>query len=339
MSDEPRDPDLGEDLVCSKYEAPSGWDYLSDGGRIMCAFSTARAARMGVGVNMRKHESLAYWFVEQVDDDLFEARRINARHVPAGDSEPVSLSRLISEFTPQIAYYEEKVLPAIEELKGILDRGDEFREDGRLYSAEMEYEHARGIEEKNVRALFGLGLIYLSRREVRRTRNLLAELVQIKAVFSGKNQHLFNEFGIALRKSSLFSEAVVYYQRALDFVTDDENLYYNLSRSYYEDGDWNGCLEALIISHRINPGLEIVRDLFEVIVGLAENERLLERYGKPPVPRKVLARARQILAVETGRSSLDEAPVVIGPARGRARTGLESKPDSGLEDTDDSYDR
>lgn len=321
MSDDTRKLDLGETPGIDTTKAPSGWDFLSDGGVIRCAFSTTSVVKMGVGVNARKHRGKIFWFVEQIDDELFEARRVNAKHVPAGNAEEIPLHRLVNEFTPQLAYFEEKVLPAMETLEDILDQGDEYREDGRLYSAEMEYEHARRIEERNVRALFGLGLIFLSRNEVQRTRELLAELVQVKAAFDGKNQFLFNEFGIALRKSRLFAEAMVYYRRGLDFVTDDENLYYNLARAHYEEGEWDGCLEALIMSHRLNPGLEPARDLFEVIVGLAEDEKLLTHYGKPPVPPKVLARARQILAVETGKLSLDESPVVHGVERGHVRTG------------------
>lgn len=321
MSDDISKLDLGEGPEASDPKTPSGWNYLSDGGVIRCAFSTTQVVKMGMGANARKHKGHILWYVEQVGDELFEARRINNKNVPAGNPETIPLHKLVNEFTPQLAYFEDKVLPAMDALEDILDQGDEYREDGRLYSAEMEYERACSIEEKNVRALFGLGLIYLSRKETQRTRELLSELVQVKAAFDGKNQFLFNEFGIALRKSTLFAEASVYYKRALDFVTDDENLYYNLARAHYEEGDWSACLESLIMSHRLNPGLDVARDLFDVIVGLAEDENLLRHYGKPPVPPNVLARARQILAVETGKLPLDEGPVVTGIQRGRARTG------------------
>jgi len=333
MSDDFRELDLGDTPEELDSKTPSGWKYLSDGGLIRCAFSTTNSVKMGMGASMRKHENSVVWFVEQIDDEQFEVRKINTKYVPAGDAEVIPLHRLVNEFTPQLAYYEEMVLPAMEELEDKLNQGDDYREDGRLYSAEMEYENARGIEEKNVRALFGLGLIYLTRKELQRTRELLAELVNIKAVFEGKNQHLFNEFGIALRKTLMFSEAEVYYRRALDYVTDDENLYYNLARTCYEGGDWDGCLEGLILSHRLNPGLDVARDLFELIVGLAEDERLLKQYNKPPVPPKVLARARQIMAVESGKLPLDDGPV-FGVAVGRARTGSAGKPRSGIVEID-----
>jgi len=334
MSDDFRKLDLGDKPDEGDSKTPSGWKYLAEGGFIRCVFSTTKSVKMGVGANARKHENQVTWFVEQIDSEHFEVRLINTKHVPSGDAEVIPLHTLVNDYTPQLAYYEDKVLPAMEALEDVLNQGDDYREDGRLYSAEMEYENARGIEEKNVRALFGLGLIYMTRKELQRTRELLADLVQIKAVFSGKNQHLFNEFGIALRKTKMFPEAEVYYRRALDYVTDDENLYYNLARACYEDGDWNGCLEGLIMSHRLNPGLDVARDLFEVIVGLAEDERLLRQYGKPPVPPKVLARARQIIAVESGKLPLDDGPIVFGVERGRARTGSANKSGSGIVEVD-----
>ena len=316
-----RELDLGDAPQGREPTAVSGWDYLSRGGQVRCVFSTIRKTKIGMGSSARTRTTRVLWFVEQTGEESFEARKINPHNVPAGNADIIPLHRLVNDFTPELAHFEDVVLPAMLELEDILDQGDEYREEGRLYSAEMEYGKALSIEERNVRALFGLGLIYLSREEIGRTRGLLNELVQVKAAFDGKNQHLFNEFGIALRKSKLFTEAVVYYGRGLDFVKDDENLYYNLARAYYENGDWAPCLDALILSHRLNPKLEQSRDLFQVIVGLSESEQRLRRYDKPPVPPAVAARARQILRAEQDVLPLDENPVVFGAPRGRARSG------------------
>ncbi|MBU4191208.1 MAG: tetratricopeptide repeat protein [Pseudodesulfovibrio sp.] len=314
----------------------SGWDFLPGDGAIRCVFSSTSIVKLGQSAMAQRHESTLYWYVEQVEDDLFEARKINAKNVPAGNAEAISLRRLLNEFTPRLAYYEDVVLPAMKDLEKILDQGDRERAHGRLYSAEMQYARARTIEERNVRALYGLGLIFLNRREYSRARMVLSELVDVKAAFDGKNQHLFNEFGIGLRKSGLFDEASAYYRRALDYVKDDENLFYNLARTRYEKGDWEGCLEALIVSNRLNPDLPVARELFRVIVGLADDERLLERYGKPPVPPEVAGRARNLLAAQTGTLVLDEEVVVFDMERGRARMGIGPVPVSGAADATDA---
>lgn len=331
-----RELDLGDSPQARECKGVSGWDYLSGDGLVRCVFSTTRKTKMGIGSSSRTRLTKVLWFVEQMGPEQFEARKINSRNVPAGNAEVVPLHKLINTFTPELALYEDVVLPAMRELEEILDQGDDYRDEGRFYSAEMEYGKALDIEERNVRALFGLGLIYLSRKEIQRTRAVLSDLVQVKAAFDGKNQFLFNEFGIALRKSELFNEAVVYYRRGLDFVKDDENLYYNLARAHYENGEWHPCLDALIYSHRLNPKLEQCRDLFEVIVGLAEDERRLRHYHKPPVPSAVAARARQILRAERDVLPLDENPVVFGVA-GRARSGMATQQkvnsDDGVPDT------
>lgn len=315
-----RELDLGETPKRQKPKSVSGFDYLAEGGVVRCAFSTNRRSKIGIGESAKPRTTRVIWFVEQVGEETFEVRRINGKHVPAGNAESISLSRLLAEFTPETAYYEDKVIPAVRALEETVDKGDAHRAKGRLYSAEMEYDNALGIEERNVRALFGLGLVFLERGEKKRTRTLLGELVQVKAAFDGKNQHLFNEFGIALRKSAFFDEAVVYYRRALDFVTTDENLYYNLARAYYENGQWEESLDALVRSNRLNPRLELARDLLRLMVGLADDERRLPRYDKPPVPRSVAERARKILNAETDMVALDERPVG-GVATGRARSG------------------
>jgi len=321
MSDELHRLDLGDKP--EKVSVPSGWDYLSDGGFIRCAFSTAKKVRMGMSANTGKRDVQVLWFVEQVAPEKFEARRLNPHNVPAGEPEFIPMHKLVNEFTPQIVYYEEDVLPAMLALEDKLDQGDDLRQEGKLYSAEMEYGDALKMDERNVRALFGLGLIFAGRKEVDRTRGLLGELINVKAAFVGKNQHLFNEFGIALRKVGLFDEAVAYYSRALEYTDDDENLYYNLARSHYENDSWEGCIESLLVSNKLNPDLAVSCALFELIVGLANDEKRLARYGKSPVPPEVADLARKVLSMQTPRTTLDEAPIVPSEI-GRARYGGES---------------
>lgn len=326
--------DLGDKP--EKINGPSGWEYLSDGGAIRCAFSTSKKVKMGMSVNTGKRDVQALWFVEQVTADRLEVRRINPNNVPAGDPELIAMHQLVNDFTPQLAHYEEVILPAMLALEEKLDQGDEMRQEGRLYSAEMEYGDALKVDEGNVRALFGLGLIYAGRKELERTRDLLGELINVKAAFAGKNQHLFNEFGIALRKVGLFSEAVAYYDRALEYVQDDENLYYNLARSHYENDNWEACFEALVKSNLLNPDLDVTRDLFELIVGLSDNEDRLARYGKPPIPPDIAKRARTVLSLKPPRTKLDESPVKSDTIR-RARYGANAADDLFADlDTDDS---
>ena len=82
----------------------------------------------------------------------------------------------------------------------------------------------------NVRANFGIGLTYLERGESDKAENIFARLIKLDGAYEEEHKHLFNEFGISLRKNKMFSQSLEYYLRALDLTKKDENLYINIAR-------------------------------------------------------------------------------------------------------------
>lgn len=256
----------------------------NDQGKVSCVFSTTERIKVGTGTTTRKHLSKLYWYVQQVDEREFAVQQINQGHVPSGEKFTISLEELLQDYTPEVERLEEQTLPAMRRLQDHLDAGETHREEGRIYSAENRFNSALEIDEQNVRALFNLGLIYLETKNVEKAKDMMRELVKINETFTGKNQHLFNEFGIALRKAGLLSEAVDYYTVAAEYAPEDENLHYNLSRAYYEQGDWDGCSDALVRSRTLNPKLSAARSLEKVVLKLHEDPDLCEKYGKPLVP-------------------------------------------------------
>lgn len=291
-------------------------------GRIMCVFSSVEDMRVGTGTTTRKHLSKIYWYVEELSDDRFSLRRINSHHVPSGDAQIIPLPKLIEGFTPEVEFFEGNTIPAMELLQEFLDQGTEQREQGKLYSAQDSFRRALGMDEANVRALFNLGLIALSLHDLDKARDMMRELLKIRSTFAGKDQHLFNEFGIALRKAGLFDEAADYYAKALEFVEDDENLFYNLARVNYERGRWEECVEAIGRSRALNPHLAATRKLGELIVELANNAALREQHDKPPIPDAVAAGLVGVMGtmvpVSDGTRGHESAE---SPEAGRVRTG------------------
>jgi hypothetical protein len=281
---------------------PTGRVFMA-GGLVRCVFSVATSVKMGIGVNSRTHDSLAFSFVEQTGEDDFVRRLLNDGHLPTGEAELIALDELIENHTPELGYFEEHVIPAM------LERGTP--EDALTSTIDRSVFHG----------LFGLGLVYLERGQSARATGLFNDLAQSGAEFDGGDQFLFNDLGIALRKCGLFDLAIAFFLRALEFVRDDENLFYNLARAHYENGDWTRSLDYLIQAHKFNPGLTVVNDLLELMVGLEADERRLARYDKPPVPPAVAARARQILAAGSGRLKLDDTLVGRPVEPGHARSG------------------
>jgi tetratricopeptide (TPR) repeat protein len=290
--------DNGEESLAG----PSGRVFMA-GGLVRCVFSAATPVRMGMGVNSRTHESLAFRFVEQTGEDDFTSRLLSDRHLPIGEAELITLNDLIEDYSPELAYFEEQVIPAM------LERGT------------PEDAQASSIDGRVFNGLFGLGLVYLEQGEPARAASLFNDLARSGTDFEGRDQFLYNDLGITLRKCGLFDLAIAFFLRALEYVQDDENLFYNLARAHYENNDWTRSLDYLIQSHKFNPALTVTNDLLELMVGLEGDERLLARYDKPPVPPAVAARARQLLAAGSGRLKLDDTLVGRPVESGRARSG------------------
>lgn len=268
-----------------------------------CAFSTVHVVKVGTGTTARKQKTRHLWYVEEHDDGSYGVRKINPQFVPVGDEEVVDRETLLADYFPEVELYNSRIKPAMVSLDKTLDVADGHRERNEPLSAEMEYSKALDVDETNVRATFGLGLVYLGRNDREKARLIFDELVEMNGAFELKHKHLFNEFGISLRKSGLFSEAVQYYTRALDLNKDeseDENLCYNVARAYYEMGQWTDCVEYAARTLAENADHEYALALCRLAVALGANPSLLEKYGKPAVPPQAAERAADLLGSRAG---------------------------------------
>jgi len=299
-----------------------------DDGVVRCVFSSSEKAKIGAGVTARTTVSKTFWYAEQVEGEGFRMREINSNHVPFGEEAVLSLKELLDDFLPEIEYWERKTLPAMEQLESYLEEGEIDLEDGKYSSAEESFGKALELEEKNIRGLFNLGLVYFETEKLDEARNLLGELLNLKAPFEGKNQHLFNRFGISLRKSGLYDDAVGYFNRALEFIDDDEHLFYNLARIHFERGDWPQCVSALVSCHGLNHDLPAARNLAQLVMNLAEDRRLCQRNRKPFVPVELVEALAGILQSDDMQDS--DLGEISMPEKGRVRG-------SGSTDADDKY--
>ncbi len=217
------------------------------------AFSTQSVEKVGTGTTQRKVVQKTYWYAKELEGGSVEVQPLNGKYVPAGIKEHMDKDAFLQRFSPEPEFYQKTVFPKMKELNTTVMRAEELRAKGAMYSAEFEYQNALAVDAENVKANFGLGLTYLARGESNKANDLFERLVHLDAAFEEEHKHLFNEFGISLRKSGMLDQAVVYYGRALEMTTEDENLYYNMARAYFEKGDIGGCVENLKSALRINP--------------------------------------------------------------------------------------
>jgi tetratricopeptide (TPR) repeat protein len=278
---------------------------------LKCVFSTVTEIKVGTGTTARKQTSKLLWYVKQCGSNEFGVRKINPQFVPVGDEKVIDQEELLSSYTPEVEIHNTRVEPAMASLKKTIAKGDKHREKGEPLSAEMEYSKALDVDEHNVRAIFGLGLVYLDREDKEKSRAVFEQLLGLQAAFAEEHKHLFNEFGIQLRKSALFDEAVRYYSRAVEISDADENLFYNLARAFYEKNDWEHSIDFAVRALELKADHDHAMNLCLIAVALSDSESLRVRYGKPPVPQKVAKRAARYAKARPGNI---EMTIEISPS-------------------------
>jgi len=157
----------------------------------------------------------------------------------------VTMEEFLSKYSPEPEFYVSTVYPKMKELGTTIERGEKARQAGATYSAEFEFQNALDVDEENVKANFGLGLTYMERGESNKANDIFNRLVKLDAAFQTEHKHLFNEFGINLRKTGMQDQAIDYYERALEMTSNDENLHYNIARAYFEKGVLDKCSSHL----------------------------------------------------------------------------------------------
>ncbi|MGE4293014.1 MAG: tetratricopeptide repeat protein [Desulfovibrio sp.] len=216
-------------------------------------FSIRKSMKIGTGATQKRVQQSFNYLVRELEDGRVEIQPLSEEYVPVGNLEIVERERLLADYMPEPALWQEKVLPKIREIQKHLARGDKYRKRGETFTAEYEYNKALRLDERNVRANFGIGLVYLERGEAEKAHEVFERVVGIEAAFEDEHKHLFNEFGINLRKSGLYDDALSYYFRALEFAADDENLHYNLARAFFEKGNHPDATRHLQQCLAMNP--------------------------------------------------------------------------------------
>ncbi|MDD3313784.1 tetratricopeptide repeat protein, partial [Pseudodesulfovibrio sp.] len=201
----------------------------------------------------------------ELDDGRFEVQPLNCNYVPSGPKQVVEREEFLSKFNPEPEFYMSTVYPAMKELNDTIVRGEELRKRGAAYSAEFEFKRATAVDEENVRANFGLGLTYLDRGDQAKANDIFERLVGLDAAFEEEHKHLFNDFGINMRKNKMYDQALEYYLKAEQLVRNDEHLLHNIARCYWEKGNVKGCKEYLRRSLQINPELKESRMFWEFL--------------------------------------------------------------------------
>lgn len=226
--------------------------------KIKGVFSTQEVRKVGTGTTTRKSIQKAYWFAEEdASGQIITVQPLNSNYVPSGPKRDVPKEDFLAKFSPEMEFYMQTVFPRMREVTKNVARGDRHRQRKEYYSAEFEYGNALKLDEENVRANFGLGLTYLERGQTEKAGDVFNRLVKLDAAFQEEHKHLFNEFGINLRKNNMLQESVEYYNKALELSQHDENLYCNMARAYFDAKKYGEAVENLLKALEMNSEHEV----------------------------------------------------------------------------------
>lgn len=249
--------------------------------KIFGIFSSQTMQKVGTGTSVRKTIQKTFWMVKELGDGVMEIQPINMNCVPSGPKRKIAKEDLIQKFSPEPEYYVQTVYPAMRSLDQKVEDGEKHREKGEHFSAENKFQKALEVDVDNVRANFGLGLTYLERGESEKADNIFERLVKLDAAFEPEHKHLFNDFGINLRKNKMYDQALEYYSRAETLATADENLYYNMARAFFEKRQIEQTVEYLNKALELDPEHEAATQFLQWIKekDLLDNKNAVETYS------------------------------------------------------------
>ncbi len=252
--------------------------------KVKGVFSTQEIKKIGTGTTTRRTVQKNFWFVENLSDGNLECQPLNSNFVPSGPKRTITMDELIEKFAPEPEFYMSSVFPKMMELQNNIDAGDGHRAKGENFAAEHEYGAALQIDEENVRANFGIGLTYMQRGDSDKAQDIFERLLNLEGAYAEEHKHLFNEFGINLRKTKMFTQAVEYYERALTLSAKDEGIHINLARALLEKKDFANCTEHLFKALELAPQHESGKKFLEWLL------------AKNLVPNEMLSKAQAVVA-------------------------------------------
>jgi len=200
-------------------------------------FSRDEIVWIGTGATRRKSSTTMHYYATSTGDAMVELRALNANYLPSGETQSMELDEFLSTFRPEPEIHREKTMPALRDLSKSLAKGDRLRSKGQPYSAEVAYKDALSLDQDNVRGNFGLGLTYLEQGKNEEAEGVLKRIVKLRDSFEPENKHMFNEFGIKLRKNGMYDQALAYYATAYKMSKNDEHLCFNIARTLLDKGD------------------------------------------------------------------------------------------------------
>ncbi len=205
---------------------------------------------LGTGATKRKTTGENIFFAEEQPDGMVKLSLLNMAGRPTSITEVVEKEEFFQRCTAKPDF----VPPAEKSDKDnkIKEKADRHASRGNLHlrrgeynSAEFEFGCSLKLDEDHVRANYGMAKLHIEKGEEAEAKEILDKLTNIEALFEEENKHVFNEFGIDLRKMKMFDQALDSYRKALEINSQDPILNFNMGRALIDKKQFKEALACM----------------------------------------------------------------------------------------------
>ena len=224
--------------------------------------------RLGFGSTSRDTVIDNYFQVEEAaEENMVSIRLLNISDQPFGEPTLITREELEQDYLPCPDYFKNKKDPKVQLAEKHVELGEAHFENRQFFSAEREFNNALTLNNKDLKANLGKGKSLYARGERKEAKEIFDQLSQMDDLYEKENKHIFNEFGIELRKRNLHDEAIANYTKAIAIDPGDPVLYYNLGRVYYEKKDREESIEQLTKALTLRNDFKEARDFLNTLTG------------------------------------------------------------------------
>jgi len=143
--------------------------------------------------------------------------------------------------------------------------GQQHLERKEFNAAAYEFGQASKIDKTNLHAHLGKGKAHLGLGEVDKAKESFQKMSEIDTLYDKENKHIFNEYGIELRRGQLYDLAIENYKKALSIDSEDEALHFNMARAYQESGNNKEAVKYLEKALALKPDFTEAKSLYAAL--------------------------------------------------------------------------
>ena len=119
----------------------------------------------------------------------------------------------------------------------------------KLYEKAIDaYQYAVVIEEKFDYAYRNMGDAYIRLRKYKEAIEVLEKVTEL----SKPEMVIYEAIGHCYDKLKNFAQARFYYRKASHLAQDDSKIFYKIATTYYNEGQWSGCMKQLETAMRMS---------------------------------------------------------------------------------------